>query len=36
MIIVVYCEDNFAGPSCSKHCKLKELVSGQNVICSSK
>ena len=25
-----------AGPSCSKLCKLNELVSGQNVNCSSK
>ena len=25
-----------SGPSCSKHCYLNELVSGQNVNCSSK
>ena len=24
------------GPSCSKHCSLNELISGQNVNCSSK
>ena len=28
--------DRYSGPSCSKHCKLNELVSGQNINCSSK